>query len=263
MVILVAGWIVLGLYTGNYNPYYHWPVHGETSIKILIITFIGVLINSIIDFALYSYNQYAIVQIDAAKAARRQLKLQFEALRSQLSPHYLFNSLNTISSLIFKDPDLAEDFIRRLASTYQYILNNNHKQFVTLAEEVEFVKSYDYLLKVRFENNLQLEINLPPNIMDSKIPPLTMQMLVENAVKHNVITKDQPLSIYIHAIDNTDIKITNTKTHAPSDISSFNIGLENIKKRYSYFTNKTVEIEDTQKFSVKLPVISTNLHQLA
>ncbi|MEM9858016.1 MAG: histidine kinase [Bacteroidota bacterium] len=255
-ILLIHGlsWIFsLLLITSLVDSYY------DTLLKLEILTLVGVVIYNIIYFALFSYNQYAVGQIRSLKNQRRQLKLQFEALKSQLSPHYLFNCLNTISSLIFKDADLAEDFIRRLALTYQYILNNNQKQCVSLREEIEFVKSYYYLLKVRFENNLKIEINLPSNIMDSKMPPLTLQMLVENAVKHNIISSDNPLSIYIHALDNTDIKITNTKTEAPRNVSSFHVGLENIKKRYKYFTNKKIKVDNRSKFTVQLPVIQPEI----
>ncbi|TRX55976.1 hypothetical protein FNH22_17590 [Fulvivirga sp. M361] len=254
-IIIGIGWLFLTSLDTKEELSTLYGKHTETILKLGIITFLAVLVYNIIYFALFSYRQYAVVQIGHVKTQRKQLQLQFEALKSQLSPHYLFNCLNTISSLIFKDTHLAEDFIRRLAETYQYILSNNHKQSVTLEEEVEFVKSYNYLLKVRFEDNLRIDINLPPNVMRSRIPPLTLQMLVENAVKHNVITRDQPLDIYIHAIDNTDIRITNTKTATPADISSFHVGLENIKKRYKHFTPKAIRIDDNSKFSVQLPVI--------
>lgn len=262
---LMAGgaYLFFGLYFGNFEVDSLVTDHSVPMIKLSIITVIASMIYSVIYFALYSYNQYAVVHLNAAKNQRKQLQLQFEALKSQLSPHYLFNCLNTISSLIFKDAILAEDFIRRLAQTYQYILSNNNKKFVLLTDEIEFVKSYNYLLQVRFQNNLKLEINLPPNVLNSKIPPLTLQMLVENAVKHNVISKDQPLSIYISAIDNTDIKITNTKTSAPAEVSSFHVGLENIKKRYQYFTDKKIKIENAKRFTVKLPVIKNELAQTA
>lgn len=189
--------LVIALFSDNYDFVGLWEIHQDMAIKLGIITLIGVFIYSVVYFLLYSYNQYAVVQIDSVKKERKQLSLQFEALKSQLSPHYLFNCMNTISSLIFKDPDHAEDFIRRLVLTYQYILTTNKCKFVTLAEEIEFVKSYNYLLKVRFENNLRLDIDLPPSILNTKIPPLTLQILVENAVKHNMISKQKPLEVKI------------------------------------------------------------------
>jgi LytS/YehU family sensor histidine kinase len=176
-------------------------------------------------------------------------------LKSQISPHYLFNSLNTISSLIFKDTQSAEQFIRRLAQTYQYILSTQNKSYVLLKDEVEFVQSYYYLLRIRFQQQLTVDINLPSGIMNSKIPPLTLQMLVENAVKHNNMSNDKKLFIYITAQDNTYVKVMNTKTGNQFNVSSFKVGLENIRKRYQFFTEKQIEVKDDEKFVVSLPVI--------
>lgn len=253
--LMLGGIVISGLVENNWQLNELWDKYYSVATKLLILAVAGSLIYSIFHFALYSYHQYSAAQIDVIKGERKQMRLQFDALRSQLSPHYLFNCLNTISSLIYKDSALAEDFIRRLAETYKYILSNDRKSFVNLQEEVNFLKSYHYLLKVRFESNLHLEVNLPDNIMGSKIPPLTLQMLMENAVKHNIISSKEPLTVYISAIDNTDIKVTNTKTKTPSHVDSFNIGLENIKKRYSYFTQRKISITDGQNYSVKLPVI--------
>jgi two-component system LytT family sensor kinase len=223
--------------------------------KVIIILLTSVFIYKIVYGLLYSYQHYAIAQIENLQNERKQLELQFEALKGQVSPHYLFNSLNTISSLLFKDLPSAEQFIRRLAQTYQYILATQHKQFVLLTDEVEFVKSYYYLLRIRFQQQLDVEINLPSGIMNSKIPPLTLQMLVENAVKHNSLTSDKKLLIYITAQDNTYVKVINTKTGVLDSVASFKVGLENIRKRYRYFTDANIEVKDDEKFTVSLPVI--------
>ncbi|MEQ8925824.1 MAG: histidine kinase [Fulvivirga sp.] len=223
--------------------------------KLSIILLISVVIFTIFNFAFYSYFHYTFSQVESAKAQRNYLELQFETLKSQLSPHYLFNCLNTISSLVFKDANMAEDFIRRLANTYQYILKNNNKKYVSLQEEIDFVKSYNYLLQVRFQSNLKLDINIPSSIMDSKIPPITLQMLVENAVKHNVITESEPLHIYIGTTDNTHLNVINTKTTTPSNVNSFHVGLQNIEKRYEYLTKDKIRISNNHKYSVALPVV--------
>jgi two-component system, LytTR family, sensor kinase len=223
--------------------------------KITILLLSAVFIYKVVYALLYSYQHYAVAQIEIMQAERKQLELQFEALKGQISPHYLFNSLNTISSLIFKDLPSAEQFIRRLAQTYQYILATQHKKYVLLKDEVDFVQSYYYLLRIRFQQQLNVEINLPSNIMSSKIPPLTLQMLVENAVKHNTVNSDQKLFIYITAQDNTYLKVINTKTGAIDHANSFKVGLENIRKRYEYFTDKRIEVRDDEKFMVSLPVI--------
>lgn len=224
-------------------------------LKITILFLTAIFIYKVVYALLYSYQHYAIAQIESLQSERKQLELQFEALKSQISPHYLFNSLNTISSLIFKDLPSAEQFIRRLAQTYQYILATQNKRYVLLKEEVDFVQSYYYLLRIRFQQQLSVEINLPNGIMNSKIPPLTLQMLVENAVKHNSLNSDKKLFIYITAQDNTYLKVINTKTGVMDSVSSFRVGLENIRRRYQYFTDKKIEIKDDEKFMVSLPVI--------
>jgi two-component system LytT family sensor kinase len=226
----------------------------KTTILVLTTSFIY----NVVYLILYSYNQFAVAQVEQAQNERKQLELQFEALKSQLSPHYLFNSLNTISSLIYNDPKTAEQFIRRLALTYQYILSTQHKKYVTLTEELEFVQSYYYLLRIRFQQSLTLEINVPNSVMHSPVPPLTLQLLVENAVKHNSFTPDKPLFIYISAVDNTTIKVANSKPESAKASTSFKMGIENIRKRYAFFTDKPIEIRDEEKFTVSLPVIKLN-----
>ena len=227
----------------------------DMKLKICILLLATIFIYKVIYALLYSYQQYAVAQLENLQRERKQLELQFEALKSQLSPHYLFNSLNTISSLIYKDRPSAEQFIRRLAQTYQYILSTQNKKYVTLKDEVDFVQSYYYLLRIRFQQQLSVEINLPSNIMSSKIPPLTLQILVENAVKHNSISNDKKLFIYITAQDNTHLKVINTKNGNLNTVQSFRVGLENIRKRYEFFTDRKIEIRDDEKFSVTLPVI--------
>jgi two-component system, LytTR family, sensor kinase len=226
--------------------------------KLIILILVTTFIYNVVYLILYSYNQFAVAQVESIQNERKQLELQFEALKSQLSPHYLFNSLNTISSLIYNDPLTAEQFIRRLALTYQYILSTQNRKYVSVQEELEFVQSYYYLLRIRFQHSLTLETNLPGSVLTSPIPPLTLQLLVENAVKHNSITPEKPLFIYISTIDNTLIRVTNTKNDSAQTSTSFKMGIENIRKRYQYFTDKKIEIKDDEKFMVSLPVIKQN-----
>jgi hypothetical protein len=229
----------------------------EELLKLCILYAITVFIYEIFYGWFYSYRHYAITQVDELKSNRLQLELQFESLKSQISPHYLFNCLNTISSLLFKDSKLAEEFIRRMAETFRYVVSNQKQQLVLLQEEIDFVRSYCFLLQVRFEQHLHLEINLPKSLMATKIPPLALQMLVENAVKHNQISKENALMVYISAIDNTYISVTNTKTKAINPAQSFKVGLDNIKQRYRFFTEEKVAVRDDEKFTVLLPVLKS------
>jgi len=255
--LLITGYIwVLSQLAGTSMLWHGFTLRdADLVFKTCILLLVSLFIYTIIYALLFSYQHYAFAQIDTLQNERKQLELQFEALKSQISPHYLFNSLNTISSLILKDTPSAEQFVRRLAQTYQYILSTQHKPYVSLREEVDFVQSYYYLLRIRFQQQLTVDINLPQSIMSSRIPPLTLQMLVENAVKHNNLTNDKKLFIYITAQDNTYLKVINTKTEAHFNVSSFKVGLENIRKRYQFFTEKQIEVRDDERFQVSLPVL--------
>ena len=224
-------------------------------LNLVIIHFLVTLFLSIATFTLYAYNQYSVIQIQSVELQRKQLQLQFEALKSQLSPHYLFNCLNTVSNLVYKDGNLAEEFIRRFAQTYQYVLTKNQQKLVTVEEEIEFVKSFHFLLKTRFGEGLGLSIELPSAILASKIPPLTLQILVENAVKHNVISNKTPLQIAIQAREDDTLTISNNITQKPAHATSLKVGLNNIKKRYAYFTKKGINIQQEDQFLVQLPVL--------
>jgi len=226
-------------------------------LKLLIISFLLTLLLSIITFTLFAYNEYAVVQIQSVEIKRKQLQLQFEALRSQLSPHYLFNCLNTISNLVYKDANLAEEFVRRFAQTYQYVLNKNQEKLVSVADEIEFVRSFYFLLQTRFGQGLNLDIQLSEEVLKSKIPPLTLQILVENAVKHNVISKNVPLEISIESLNDRKLMVTNNITQKPAHATSLKVGLNNIRRRYAYFTKKAIKIHDHDKFQVQLPILST------
>lgn len=243
----------------------------DAALKLGIFSFVVTFIYTLGDFLLYSYNEYAVVQIESVRVKRDQIKLQFEALRSQLSPHYLFNSLNTISSLIFRDVRLTEQFIRKLAQTYQYILTTNRSQLVKLKDELTFLEAYNFLLEVRFENGYRYTCELKPEILETWVPPLSLQMLVENAVKHNTISEEIPLQLRIFQSDEDYItvknnyigkpfflNINNNLVRNPTQTVSLKIGLENIKNRYLFYTRKVVKIEKDEDFTVKLPVIYTN-----
>jgi two-component system LytT family sensor kinase len=251
---LAAGFVTMGgtdFFWDGYSPY-----DEDMNIKVGILLSTAIFIYTVIYALLYSYQQYAVAQLEHLQQERKQTELQFEALKSQLSPHYLFNSLNTISSLIYKDTPSGEQFVRRLAQTYQYILSTQHRRYVTVQEEIDFVQSYYYLLRIRFQQQLSLEVNLPGSVLRSKIPPLTLQILVENAVKHNVLhQQDQKLFIYISSQDNTYLRIVNTKAQSSAAVHSFRLGLDNIRKRYEFFTDRKIVIRDDEKFTVALPVL--------
>jgi len=252
-VVNVALAVALILFVGTY----YLKANVELLWKLSILFTISILVYEIFYGWFFSYRYYAVTQVEQLRGERWQLELQFESLKSQISPHYLFNCLNTISSLLYKDSHMAEEFIRRMADTFRYVLSNQKQKLVSVREEVEFVKAYYYLLQVRYEHHLRLEVNLPKNLLETRMPPMALQMLVENAVKHNAISKDRPLLVYISAQDNTFINVTCTKTVAIQPLASFRVGLDNIRNRYRFFTDEKMVVKDDDRFTVQLPVIKS------
>lgn len=251
---LVANILMVLVFTSA-TGIYLFGLTAEEILKLNIVFMLVVFIYEIFYGLFYSYHHYAVTQAEQLKSERWQLELQFESLKNQISPHYLFNCLNTVSSLLFKDTRVAEEFIRRMADTFCYVLSHQKQKLVSLREELEFVKAYYFLLQVRYEYHLKLDINIPQNILDSPVPPMTLQLLVENAVKHNKISKENPLFVYISAQDNTHILVSNSKTTTVQPITSFRVGLENIHNRYRFFTSEKVIVRDEDKFLVQLPVL--------
>ncbi|RKN81140.1 sensor histidine kinase [Ulvibacterium marinum] len=223
-------------------------------LKIGILLFCTALIYNIIYFAFHSYYEYSKGQVMEAQLKRKQIQLQLTALKSQLSPHFLFNSINTLSSLFQKDTQKAELFIRSLAGSYEYVLHKYESPLVSVAEELSFVQAYYFLMKTRFGEQFRLDIQFPDYVLQSKIPPLTLQMLVENAVKHNVMGPAQPLEVKMSIMDER-IKVSNIKTGKHKKIDSLKIGLRNIASRYELLANKSIEIIDDRSFTVTLPLI--------
>lgn len=186
----------------------------------------------------------------------RQIRTQYEVLQNQMSPHFLFNSLNTLASIIPEDADAAVSFTEKLSEVYRYILQNKERELVTLNEEVDFVKSYLFLLRMRFPDNLTFEFDIEDKYMNQNIPPLTIQMLIENAIKHNVISKSKPLHISIYIDNGKSVVVKNNLQKKESLEKSTKTGLENIKKRYNILGGKTIDvIASANNFMVAVPLI--------
>ncbi|MBK6347140.1 MAG: PAS domain S-box protein [Bacteroidales bacterium] len=186
---------------------------------------------------------------------KENLQSQFETLRSQVNPHFLFNSLNVLTSLIKIEPDLAEQFTIRLSMVYRYVLENKDKDLVSLETELDFLKAYTFLLDIRFSGKMKVIVDLPEEKLQLKVVPLALQLLIENAIKHNTFSKKQPLQVDIyHVLDY--LVIENNLQVRESHVQSTGVGLNNIASRYAYFTDrKTVAGVEGEKFVVKIPLL--------
>lgn len=218
----------------------------------LFITLIIVLIFYVINFykALTNnviHEQQSIVKTETAK---------YETLKSQIDPHFLFNSLNVLSALIAENPDKAEDFTAKLSKVYRYVLEQKEKNLVNLSDELAFAKQYLELLQMRFENALIFSFPKDEAIDNYKIAPLSLQILLENAVKHNVAAESKPLEVTIE-IKQGRLWISNNLNPKKLLQKSSKKGLRNIIERYALLTNKQVQIDKTKNhFIVQIPLLT-------
>ena len=205
-------------------------------------------------FYFYKYLQQSKIKEQEYLAKSNQAQL--DALKTQIDPHFLFNSLNVLSSLIEEKPDQAQRFTIKLSNIYRYVLDSRLKDLTDVADEIKFAEDYIQLLKMRFEHAVQFTIDEKVKSIDKQLIPLSIQLLLENAVKHNQINSEKPLQISIlHKADY--LQICNNKNPLKKTTSNREgIGLENIKKRYQRFTDLQVKIEDNDaEFCISLPLL--------
>lgn len=183
-------------------------------------------------------------------------KFKYNLLRNQLNPHFLFNSLNTLSAMVYtKTPDDSVNYIDKLSDFYRYVLNNENKNLISIKEEIEVINKYGIILKTRFQDGFVLNINLNEEDLNKKILFMSLQLLVENAVKHNIASKEKPLIVNIYS-ENNFIVVSNNKVPRKDNVISTGIGLDNLNERYKIIANKEIKIiDDIEKFTVKIPMI--------
>ncbi len=216
----------------------------------LIITFLISMFMHGRSFLL-SWKQNAI---DAEKAKHESVTARYESLKNQVNPHFLFNSLNALTNLVYENQDLAAKFIKQLSEVYRYVLDTRDRELVAEAEELKFLEAYIFLQKIRFSDNLAIEVNMVGE--KTSFPPLVLQMLIENAIKHNEISGDRPLTIRIYKQDGFVCVENNLQTKRILAEDSPGIGLENISSRYEFLTEDKVQVSDGEgKFVVKLPIL--------
>lgn len=220
--------------------------------------FAGILVSIIllsIEIGMQFFKNWRNSLVEIEKYKTESVQAQLQNLKNQVNPHFLFNNLSVLSSLVYKDQDKAVDFINQLSKVYRYLLEVRNAQLVTLDEEMVFIRSYIYLIQIRFDTNINFEISLSDTDNQKLIPPLALQMLVENAIKHNEVSSENPLKVIIK-VENSKLVVENNIKLRSNKEESTNSGLNNIKERYRFYTNETVEIyQDNKLFKVALPLL--------
>lgn len=237
---------------------YFYPIEGfEESVKLsvfftLIITF---FITSLHEGYFFFIN-WKESRILSEKLAKENIQSQYETLKSQINPHFLFNNLNTLSALIEENPTLAVDYVQKTADYYRSILNLKDKEVITLEEELDLINTFFNLQHNRYGDNLKLILDIDSGLFSTYVAPLSLQMLLENAIKHNIISKDKPLTVSVTSTTEY-ITVSNNLQKRDVDQESNGFGLKNITDRYSYLSSRKVEIsENDSYFTVSIPILT-------
>lgn len=200
-------------------------------------------------------NKSKINAIEKEQLKQQALEYELSALKNQVNPHFLFNSLNSLTLLVREDQKTAENFIKKLSFLYRYILQSNDRNLVTLKEELKFLNSYIFLIKERYRRNFNVDISIDDNLLQKKIPTLALQILVENSVKHNEISVKKPLTIDVYSEDSFLI-VKNKIQKRIGGIEGTSTGLSNLNARFKLSINKSIILENKQDyFIVKLPIL--------
>lgn len=211
---------------------------------------------SVIFHAFYFYKELQARKVNEQKVIARSATAQFDALKNQLDPHFLFNSLNVLVSLIEENPKAATKFTTSLSKVYRYVLEQRNKELVPVEEELDFARAYVGLLKTRFEDSIQIDIPEKSHVIDAQVVPLSLQLLLENAVKHNIVSDNKPLKLRVYEEGNQLIVENNLQKKQVTGSSS-GVGLQNIASRYQLLTDRKISIvEDETHFKVQIPILT-------
>jgi two-component system, LytTR family, sensor kinase len=253
-LLIALFWVIAIRLSINYLFFHGKLVIFSDELILLTLVVALLFIFNLAELGFYLNDRYRRSLAEVERFRKENAEYQFEMLKLQLNPHFLFNSLNTLTSLVHHDPVKAAEFISRLSDVYRYVLENRNKELVSLREEMEFIRSFSFLQGLRFQGMIDFRFEIGDELLDRKIAPMTLQLLVENAVKHNVVSRKQPLDIIISA--GNDNLIIKNNLQSKEELPGTGVGLKNIISRYAFLTDKKVEIiKEDNLFKVIIPLI--------
>jgi sensor histidine kinase YesM len=254
-LIAAIGSIAITLVSNAISGYEH-----ELSSILIFNVIIGSIINLIIVISFEAWNWYWAKEQSESEKQKLETELKamrFELLKQQINPHFMFNSLNVLSGLVRKNADLAEEFISAFADVYRYVMDSIDKPLVSLSEEVKFARSYFFLQQIRHGDGIDWKVDLPIELMNYQLPPLSLQLLLENAIKHNAFSSKNPICIEITTKDE-HLVVSNPIQKQSQVTRSSGTGLQNLKNRYSFLNDKlpTFAVSE-QRYIARLPLLNT------
>ncbi len=223
------------------------------NINMVITVILAILFAQIFRLLLYNYQ----MRLSNASLLKANAETKFEVLKNQVNPHFLFNSLNTINSLIATDRQAAIHFVNNMSDVYRYALKSHEVNSVPLQEELQFIAAYTEVLKGRYGNKMQIDMQINPSHQQYRVPPMALQILVENAVKHNVASHNKPLHIRIYSTEAAKLVVTNNRQQRQQPEPSTGVGLQNLNQRCRYLSNEPLIIQQTESsFSVTISLMN-------
>lgn len=258
--LLEVGWALILILIVHY--FFLYKIRGaemqeiyEKTINAVIYATFFIVGGIVAKNTVFFFRNWKQAAVNEEKLKREILSVEFEALKNQVNPHFLFNNLTALTSLVYKDQDKAALFIEQLANVFRYILEFREKEVVDLATEKKLLNTVAFLYRIRYDESLQLIIDLPEE-KNRYVIPMALQMLLENAIKHNMLSAEKPLKVEIKQ-EESYIYIKNNLQPKTTIQHSNKLGLKNIQSRYKYLSDKEVSIEKTEKyFHVRIPVLN-------
>ncbi|CCH52105.1 Sensor protein lytS [Fibrisoma limi BUZ 3] len=249
--------ILGGLWLYDHFHLFGYTVHPTILKRVMLFNIAANLVSVGVYESVYSLNKWRENMLEKEQLKKANLQSQFESLKNQVNPHFLFNSLNSLSSLIADEPRKAEEFVDEMSKVYRYLLQTNEGELTTLETELAFTRSYYHLLKTRYGAGIQLNVSVAAPYETYQLPPLTLQMLIENAVKHNVIHVGRPLIIDIVVNESGYLQVRNNLQRKSVRVASNQVGLANISAKYRLLTQTEPTVsDDGGYFTVVLPLLS-------
>ncbi|MDR2146148.1 MAG: histidine kinase [Tannerella sp.] len=245
--------IVISFAYSNLATYFLHDVSNQFFVSTLIKNLVMSLIIYLVTQFIATTIQNQKISLENQTLLAENMRNRYEALKNQLNPHFLFNTLNTLDGLIGFDDEKAHYYLQNLSSSFRYTIQN--KEITSLKEELDFVKSYAHLMKIRYGDNLSIQYNIDKKYCDFLIMPISLQLLIENAVKHNIINDKLPLTIFIETTENDTIKVSNTIQPKINAETGEGVGLANLVERYNLLFHKEVLITQNGVFGVEIPLI--------
>jgi hypothetical protein len=239
----------------NVNPDVRFIYHPRL-FYFFLFAWSGIIITALIFESLGFFALWRRASMEKEELKRLDIQTQYDMLKTQINPHFLFNSFNSLYSLIDEDIEKADLFIQEMSKVYRYLLQTNDESLTKLYKEIDFIKAYFFLLSTRFGESLKIDLRISEELNDCWIPPLTLQLLIENAVKHNVVSSDKPLLISVFQNDQNELVVQNNLQPKLKNVASNKVGLENISKKFRLLKLPEIVINRSSSiFEVKLPLI--------